>query len=86
MGGAFLRMGQEIGAQRALGARVGDIVIATEEIYSDTGSSSPAGWLSAEELGLPLARVNGRELGGDFPLDARLVRAAAAAIEAAALA
>jgi futalosine hydrolase len=86
VGGAFPRMGQEIGAHAGaqLGARVGDIVIATREVYSDAGSSSPAGWLSAGELGLPLARVNGRELGGDFPLDARLVRAAVAVIEAAA--
>lgn len=75
VGGAFPYMG------RGTGARVGDIVIATKEIYSDTGSSSPVGWLSADELGLPLARVNGGELGGDFPLDARLVQAAVAAIE-----
>jgi futalosine hydrolase len=78
--GAFPYLGRGAGAQ--LGARVGDVVIATREIYSDTGSSSPTGWLSVDELGLPLARVNGGELGGDFPLDARLVRAAAAAIEA----
>lgn len=80
VGGAFPRTGLEVGAHA--GARVGDIVIATREIYSDTGSSSPAGWLSAGELGLPLACVNGGELGGDFPLDAHLVRAAAAAIDA----
>lgn len=67
--------------ERGMGARVGDIVIATREIYSDTGSSSPAGWLSAGELGLPLAWVSGGELGGHFPLDARLVDAAVAAIE-----
>ncbi len=56
--------------------RVGDLVFATEEIYSDTGSSSPAGWLSATELGLPIAVVAGIESGGRFPLDQDLVRAA----------
>jgi futalosine hydrolase len=95
VGGAFPHIGQGVGGQKIgphagahngtqLGAGVGDVVIATREVYSDTGSSSPAGWLSPEELGLPMARVNGRELGGDFPLDAGLVVAAAAAIEAAA--
>jgi len=62
-------------------ARVGDIVVATQEIYSDTGSSSPQGWLSAAELGLPVARVDGLELGGCFLLDAGLVQGAIAAIE-----
>ncbi len=61
--------------------RVGDLVIATEEIYSDTGSSSPQGWLSARELGLPIALVHGHESGGRFPLDPTLVRAAVDAVE-----
>jgi futalosine hydrolase len=69
-------------AGREPGAAIGDIVVATQEAYSDTGSSSPAGWLPAEELGLPIACVNGTELGGIFTLDERLVRAAAEAIEA----
>jgi futalosine hydrolase len=63
------------------GARVGDVVVATHEIYSDTGSTSPNGWLSAAELGLPVARVDGLELGGCFLLDTRLVETAIAAIE-----
>ena len=63
------------------GARVGDIVLATDEAYSDTGSSSPEKWLSAAELGLPIASVDGIELGGLFPLGMGLVLAAADAIE-----
>ena len=70
-------------AGREPGAAIGDVVIATQEAYSDTGSSSAAGWLSADDLGLPIARVNGAELGGIFPLDVRLVRAATEVIEAA---
>jgi futalosine hydrolase len=64
------------------GAAIGDIVLATRETYSDTGSSSPEGWLSAAELGLPIACVNGAELGGTFPLRAGLVSAAARVVEA----
>jgi futalosine hydrolase len=64
------------------GAGIGDIVLATQEIYSDTGSSSPERWLSAAELGLPIARVNGVELGGAFPLDVGLALAATDVIQA----
>jgi futalosine hydrolase len=75
VGGAFPSAG------RGAGARVGDIVLATEEIYSDTGSSSPSGWLSAQDLGLPVACAGGRESGGRFPLEEPLVRSAAALIQ-----
>ena len=57
-------------------AVVGDVVIATRDAYSDTGSSSPAGWLSARELGWPMASVGGIESGGVFTFDGRLVTAA----------
>jgi len=57
-------------------AEVGDVVLATQEVYSDTGTSSPLGWLSARELGWPIARVDGAETGGVFPFDGRLVAAA----------
>ena len=45
------------------GARPGDLVIATQEAYSNLGSSSPGGWLSASELGLPVAMVDEAESG-----------------------
>ncbi|MGI5939653.1 MAG: hypothetical protein ACOX8V_03040 [Thermoleophilia bacterium] len=63
------------------GARPGDVVLATEEVYADTGSSSPQGWLSSVELGLPLACVEGDESGNRFLLDAALVQAAATAVQ-----
>jgi futalosine hydrolase len=65
-------------------ASIGDVVLATQEAYSDTGSSSPGGWLSARELGWPIALVEGVESGGVFPVDGRLVTAALAALAAAA--
>jgi futalosine hydrolase len=63
------------------GAGVGDIVIATQEMYSDTGSSSPEGWLSAADISLPIANPEGTELSGLFPLDAALTLAAQEIIE-----
>lgn len=65
-------------------AAIGDVVIATQEAYSDTGSSSPGGWLSAKELEWPLALVDGVESGGVFPLNGRLVVAALKVVDAAA--
>lgn len=64
------------GPQPVAGLRPGDVVIATQEIYGDTGSSSLGGWLSADELGLPLGGAPGREVGNVFDLDPGLVEAA----------
>ena len=61
---------------------LGDVVLATQEAYSDTGSSSREGWLSAEDIGLPIARSAGGETYGVFPLDVRMVESARAAITA----
>jgi futalosine hydrolase len=60
----------------ASGPEIGDIVLATEEAYSDTGSYHREGWLSAAELGLPIACVDGVETGGVFTLDPDLVEEA----------
>jgi futalosine hydrolase len=65
-------------------AAVGDVVLATHEAYSDTGSSSPLGWVSAKELGWPLAEVGGVETGGVFAFDGRLVAAALKIVASAA--
>lgn len=82
--GSFQRVLAEPGARAKKGGpAIGDIVLATQEVYSDTGASSPGGWLSAAELGLPIARVAGSETGGIFPLDLDLVREARAAIMSA---
>jgi len=64
------------------GASVGDVVLATSEAYSDTGTSSPSGWLSARDLGLTIARAGDEELGGLFPLDLDLALWASEAINA----
>jgi len=63
------------------GPKPGDVVVATEEVYGDTGSSSPTGWLSTAQLGLPMASPAGVEMGNVFPLDGRRVEAAVAALK-----
>lgn len=70
------RVQRVTGSQPAAGPQPGDVVIATQEIYGDTGSSSLGGWLSADELGLPLGGAPGREVGNVFDLDPGLVEAA----------
>ena len=62
------------GVGGAPSAQVGDLVVATRETYSDTGTTTPNGWASAQELGLPMAQVEGVELGGSFPLDQERVQ------------
>ena len=52
----------------------GDVVLATEEVYADAGSSSPQGWLSADDLGLPFGDGEGCGSAIRFPLDPDLVR------------
>lgn len=66
------------------GPGLGDVVLATEEVYGDTGSSSPSGWLSSSQLGLPMASPRGEEMGNVFPLDRQRVEAAVAAVRGAA--
>jgi futalosine hydrolase len=79
--GAFRAPGEgDDGRSSRAVPHLGDLVLATQEAYSDTGSSSPEGWLSAADLGLPIAQVAGVELGGVFPLDPALVEAARAAV------
>ena len=67
------------GPGRRLAASPGDVVIATEEIYSDTRQFEPEGWLSADELGLPVGNaMEGAHSGIRFTLDEDLVRTAVA--------
>jgi len=47
-------MGGCAGAYAGSGLRVGDVAVATEEVYADLGVSTPDGWLTLEDIGLPL--------------------------------
>ena len=69
------------GAYERSGLTVGDLAIATEECYGDTGVMSPEGWLDLERMGFPMVpgkvdsrgRALRKPLYNRFPLDARLV-------------
>jgi futalosine hydrolase len=61
------------GAYPGHGLSLGDLVVGTEEVYADTGSSTLEGWVSTRSFGLPLIRVAGREYFNSYRLDERLV-------------
>lgn len=70
------------GAFREAGLDLGDIVLATAEIYGDTGIRAPEGWISTEEFGFPLLERNGRRFWNRFPLDDGLVQRCAEVVSA----
>lgn len=68
------------GAFRETGLDLGDIVLATVEIYGDTGVRTPEGWVSAEEFEFPLLERDGHRFWNRFPLDGELVQRGAEVI------
>jgi futalosine hydrolase len=64
------------GAYPGCGLRVGDIALATEEVYGDEGVEAPQGWLSTEEIGIPLLHTPAGPCFNRFPLHAPRVEAA----------
>jgi futalosine hydrolase len=57
------------GAFPQSGLTVGDLALATDEIYGDEGALTPQGFLDMKELGLALVQRSGRRLFNTFPLD-----------------
>jgi futalosine hydrolase len=55
------------GAYPNRGLEVGDLAVATEEIYGDEGVQSPNGFLDMQQLGLPLAHYQGTPLFNQIP-------------------
>jgi futalosine hydrolase len=68
------------GAYPGGGATLGDVALATAEIYGDEGVISPEGWLSTEGIGIPLLNHGSIKHFNEFPLDARRVARARAAL------
>lgn len=68
------------GAYVPAGIPVGAVVLATEEMYGDVGVITPAGWLPADAIGIPLvaARDGHPARFNQFPCDPHLVARAAA--------
>ena len=56
------------GAYRGTGLKVGDVAVATEEVYADLGLLTPAGWEGLEETGIPLMETGGAPSYGRFIL------------------
>jgi futalosine hydrolase len=61
------------GAYPGVGLHVGDVALATEEVYGDDGVEAPAGWISTEGIGIPLLERGELRRFNRFPLDAGLV-------------
>lgn len=62
------------GAYRSSGLQVGDVAVATEEIYGDEGVDTPDGWMSCEGIGIPLLQREGVDYFNTFPTDSQLTR------------
>lgn len=56
------------GAYPGSGLAVGDLAIASEELFGDEGVVSPRGWLDLKQMGLPLLQQGERSWYGTIPL------------------
>jgi futalosine hydrolase len=56
------------GAYRGSGLAVGDLAMATAEVFGDEGVLAPDGWHSLELIGIPAAEKNGERWFNTFPL------------------
>ncbi len=64
------------GAYAGSGLSVGDVAVATEEVYADMGVLTSEGWLGLEDIGLPLIEKRGCQYYSRFPVRAEYVEAA----------
>lgn len=55
---------------------IGDLALATAEIYGDEGVQAPAGFLDLEAVGLPLVEADGVRWFNRFPVDRQLLERA----------
>ncbi len=75
-------IGFGVGGAYAGGPAIGDVALATAEIYGDEGVLAPSGWLSTEAIGIPLVKHEAVELYNEFHLDKGRVALAAGALRA----
>lgn len=61
------------GAYLHSGLNVGDLVLASEEIYGDEGVAAPNGFLDMQEMGFPLVEHRGEKWFNCFPADPDLL-------------
>lgn len=60
------------GAYLHSGLAVGDIAVASKEIYGDEGVMSPGGWKDLREIGIPVAQAGKKKYFNEFPLNKKL--------------
>jgi len=53
--------------------QIGDLILASEEIYGDEGAMTSGGFLDMESLGFPLAEAGGERWFNRFPADPELL-------------
>jgi len=56
------------GAYAERGLAVGDLALATEELFGDEGVVTPDGWRSMELIGIPVVAKSGEEFFNRFPM------------------
>lgn len=61
------------GAYLGSGLKIGDLVLASEEIYGDEGTATTAGFLDMQALGFPLAENSEGKWFNHFPIDPELL-------------
>ncbi|PLX83193.1 MAG: futalosine hydrolase [Desulfuromonas sp.] len=69
------------GAYPGSGLAVGDLALATEEIYGDEGVLAPGVFQDMDQIGLPLVKRDGRPLFNRFPADPSRLESARPALE-----
>ncbi len=57
------------GAYPNSGLKIGDIAIASKEIYGDDGVIAPTGWKDLKEIGIPLLQIGMRRYFNEFPIN-----------------
>jgi len=66
------------GAYHGCGLAVGDLAIASHEIFGDEGVKTPKGWESLRLIGIPVLERSGMRLYNEFPLSGQATERAAA--------
>ncbi len=66
------------GAYHGSGLGVGDLAVATDEVYADLGVIAPGGFMDLSEMGFPLLSAGRKKYYNALPLDKPLVRKARA--------
>ncbi len=74
------------GAYPGAGLGIGDIAVATKEIYGDEGLVTSKGYEGMETIGIPLLQRGGRRYFNEFPVSASLVLSPSVKVDTALLA